>query len=288
MMKPQQQGHALTEFIVIAAVLVPLVLLVPMIGKYQDIRHAVQMGSRTAAFDATVHNDQGAGWKPLDQLSNEIRRRHFASPDTFVRTGDAVSDAPEHRPAHWTDPHGNPLIRSQSDIRVRFGETASDDRGAGFSAASDGRLFNVNPFASANSLGLGARGVFTADVAVPLANLPAGVRVWEPFDRLDLTMRAHTSVLIDGWTARSPAQVEQRVAGLAPLTGGLAQAAVNLMGLPVELLELGRLRAPRIGQLDTWRDVVPADRLVGPNRERTAAAPGPAPAETPLTPSDLP
>jgi hypothetical protein len=287
-MRRAQHGHALTEFIAVAAVLVPLLLLVPVIGKYQDIRHAVQMGSRTAAFDATLHNDQGAGWKPLDTLADEIRLRHFAAPDAFVRSGAAPTDAPVHGPAHWTDPHGNPLIRRQADIRVGFGAAASDDRAAGFSAASDGTLFNLNPFASAGSLGLGTRGVFTADVSVPLANLPAGVRAWEPFDRIDLTMRAHTSVLIDGWTARSPAQVEQRVAGLAPLTGGLAQAGVTLMSLPIELLELGRLQAPRIGQLEVWRDVVPADRLVGPNRERGAPAPAPAPAEPPPSPSDLP
>jgi hypothetical protein len=291
-LRQSQQGQALTEFLGVAAVLVPLVLLVPVIGKLQDLRHATQMAGRTAAFDATVHNDLGAGFKPVDTLAAEVRQRHLGSMDAFIRSGEVASDAGENRRSLWTTPTGQPWITSLADIRVGFGADASADRAAGFSAASDGQVFDLNPFASARSLGLGTRGVFTADVTVPLARLPEGVRAWEPFDRLDLSLRSHTSVLIDGWTARSPEQVESRVAGLAPLTGSLAQAAVNLFGVPIEMLELGRLNAPRIGQLDTWRDVLPADRLTGADRRPVAgsggSAPGPAsPAPSP-NPNEMP
>lgn len=66
----RQAGQALVEFLAMAAPLLGLFLLMPMIGKYQDIAHATQMASRYAAFDATVHNDAAGGssrlpnWQP--------------------------------------------------------------------------------------------------------------------------------------------------------------------------------------------------------------------------------
>ena len=38
------RGQALTEFLVISLVLISLFLLLPVIGKYQDISHASQYG----------------------------------------------------------------------------------------------------------------------------------------------------------------------------------------------------------------------------------------------------
>ena len=45
-----QQGQALTEFLVASLVVVPLFLLIPMIGKYQDMAHNTLMASRYVAF----------------------------------------------------------------------------------------------------------------------------------------------------------------------------------------------------------------------------------------------
>ena len=56
-------GQALTEFLVVSLVLIPLFLLIPMIGKYQDISHATQLASRYAAFDAVLRNDSENAWK---------------------------------------------------------------------------------------------------------------------------------------------------------------------------------------------------------------------------------
>ena len=42
-MSRQMRGQALTEFLVISLVLIPLFLLLPVIGKYQDISHASRL-----------------------------------------------------------------------------------------------------------------------------------------------------------------------------------------------------------------------------------------------------
>lgn len=81
----RQAGQALVEFLAMAAPLLGLFLLMPMIGKYQDIAHATQMASRYAAFDATVHNDAAGSSKPPAQLAAEVRRRYFSRPDAPSR-----------------------------------------------------------------------------------------------------------------------------------------------------------------------------------------------------------
>ena len=106
----RQAGQALVEFLAMAAPLLGLFLLMPMIGKYQDIAHATQMASRYAAFDATVHNDAAGSSKPPAQLAAEVRRRYFSRPDAPIKTGDTAGDFDAHRNPLWTDPAGNPLI----------------------------------------------------------------------------------------------------------------------------------------------------------------------------------
>ena len=88
----RQAGQALVEFLAMAAPLLGLFLLMPMIGKYQDIAHATQMASRYAAFDATVHNEAAGSYKPPTQLAAEVRRRYFSRPDAPIKTDDAAGD----------------------------------------------------------------------------------------------------------------------------------------------------------------------------------------------------
>ena len=71
----QQRGQALLEFLVIAAALVPLFLMLPMIAKYQDIAHSTLIASRYAAFDDMVRNAAQNKQKPIEQLQDEVRRR---------------------------------------------------------------------------------------------------------------------------------------------------------------------------------------------------------------------
>jgi hypothetical protein len=112
-------------------------------------------------------------------------------------------------------------------------------------------------------LQLRARGIYTANVGVRLANLPEGLRFCEPFDRIDLVVARGTSVLIDPWTARNPQQIEAKI-GASPTVfpvGSLASvssavdATISLVDAP------GLISGPKLGQLDFWRDVVPDDRL---------------------------
>jgi hypothetical protein len=244
------RGQALTEFLVISLVLIPLFLLLPVIGKYQDISHASQMASRYAAFDAALRNDSNNSHKSPAQLQNELRQRYFGPVQAGIKSG---SEQQAVLKDYWNDPFGNPLVRSPADIALSFGASHGDSHDDGYSSAKDTELF---PWARA--AGLSTRGIYRANVAVSLANLPEGLRSIEPFDKLNLTIERHASVLPDAWTAASPAQAEQRFGRMAPINALMPE---DLISKAIKFVDLDKVSAPRFGNLPAWRDLVPQDRL---------------------------
>ncbi|MFT5590732.1 MAG: hypothetical protein ACI9ZF_002926 [Bradyrhizobium sp.] len=256
-----QRGQSVVEFLVLSVALVPLFLLFPMIGRYQDIRHATQMASRYAAFDATTRNDIQSvdGWKPEAQLADEIRRRFFSNSDAPIKTNDVAGDFDANRNLAWRDPYNNPLITRFSDVSLSFGNGGSK-HADGYSAASDSTPFNRVPVANAGAMGLQAPGIYTANVSVKLANLPAGIKSVVPFDTIDLSMQRHTSLLFEQWSSPSPQETENRFGNLAPVPNVLS-AFEPIIAFGVDLVDMFKVSPPEFGKLEKWRDVVPQDRL---------------------------
>lgn len=254
------RGQALTEFLVVALALIPLFLLIPFIAKYQDVAHATQLAARYAAFDATVRNDAATGgWKPEGELADEIRRRFFGASDAPVKTGDVAGDFDAHRNHFWSGPDGRPLLASFADVAVSFGHGRGSTHGDGFEATQD-----MDSFAMlADGLGLGSRGIYTANVSVVLAELPAGLAFYRPFDQIGIAMTRSTSLLPDPWTAKGPAEVEQRILRSAAVfpAGNLAGVAGIVNGFVATIEFPAGLQGPKLGELEFWRDVVPEDRL---------------------------
>jgi hypothetical protein len=255
--RAKSQGQALAEFLAVAAALVPLFLLIPMIAKYQDISHSTQMASRYVAFDAMARNEAMSSPKPEAQLADEVRRRFFSNSDAPIKTNDTAGDFKANQNLFWRDPDDQALIRNfNTDVAVSFGTGNSPIHSGGFSAASDGV-----PFPISGQFGLAASGIYTANVSVTLANLPSGLKNYEPFDKINLKLTRSTSLVIDPWTAKDPAQVEARISDATIFPAGkLASAAATAAPL-VPVIEVGRISAPKLGQLEFWRDVVPDDRL---------------------------
>ncbi len=242
----RQRGHALTEFIVLSVALVPLFLLMPLIGKYQDISHSVLAASRYAAFDMlTRYNDP----KPQAQLEQEIRRRFFSSSGSPIKTSDLAQDVEADQNPLWRDPANKPLIAKFSDVQV-------GTSWAGLSGTPD--VFNDTARAT---FGLPRRELYTATITVPLINVPEGLRFYEPFDKLNLQVRRHTSVAPDSWAGSSASQVQGQIdrALLVPLSRPL-KALSPFVELTMKAVEPG-VRPPKLGELQFWADQVPLDRL---------------------------
>lgn len=243
--RASQQGQALTEFLAISVVLVPLFLLIPVIAKYQDIAHFTQLAARYATFDAMVRNDAQNNEKPLGQLQDEVRRRFFSTADAPIKTNDVAGDFANYQSAFWRDPVNKPLIASFGDVTVNRSTQSASDRLPAF----------VYSF--------GKDGISSASVQVNLANLPAGLKFYEPFDTINLSMTRSASVLVDGWAGSSPAAVEQKFSEARYFPGAVL-APLSLIVNPVMLLVEPGVAPPNLGQVDFWRDTVPADRLTMP------------------------
>ena len=102
-----------------------------------------------------------------------------------------------------------------------------------FRASSDGFTFSEDD------------GIYTAHVSVKLANVPSGLKFYEPFDKLDLTMTRSTSIAIGPWTAKDPAQVESKIAGSAAFfpAGKLAEVS-PLVDAAVTIIEYASMTCP--------------------------------------------
>lgn len=263
-------GQALTEFIVLALALVPLFLLIPMIAKYQDIAHAVQMASRYIAFEATTRNGTASTWKPPVQLAQEVQRRFFSNSGAPIKTNDAAGDFKAHQNLFWRNQSGDPLIKNVADdVHVSFGGGADRDHDAGFTSASDGGPFKGASGIS-DALGLSARGIYRANVTVALADFSEQTegytKTFKQFKNLNLTMSRQTSLLVDPWGAKDPHQVEERIDKMELFPGKMLKPVAPLVDAAVVIVESpscfkGRCtRGPKLGELEFWRDVVPADR----------------------------
>lgn len=243
----KQAGQALTEFLVVALAIIPLFLLIPLIAKYQDIGHATQMASRYAAFDATINNPSISGMKDPAILAQEVRRRFFSNIDAPIKTNDAAGNFRAHQNAFWRGPNNEPLISDINGVNVNLASAGSPSSGPSSFVAD-------NVFDMPNSP------MYRGAVSVPLVNLPAGIRSYEPFDQLDLRVDRHTTLLVDGWSSRDLDTVRSRVNRMAPV-GDALSAAAPVLSLPFVFIELDKVDPPQIGVLQPWDDVVPADRL---------------------------
>jgi hypothetical protein len=246
-------GQALAEFLALSLVLLPLFLLLPVIGKIQDVAHQAQLASRYAAFDALLRNDNHNRFKPPEQIESELRQRFFSDGGAIVTEEATPAFVP--RP-QWSDPYAHPLVDHAEAVTLSFGPAHGKRHEDAYTAASDTDLFIL-----ANRAGLHSEGIYNVNVSVDLANLPAGLQLIEPFDRLNLRIVRHASVLPDPWTANGPPQAEERFGRLAPLNAPL-EALAPLVDIVIELVENNGVSPPSFGALDRWRDVVPGDRLM--------------------------
>ena len=244
------QGQALTEFLVIAVALVPLFLLIPVIAKYQDIAHTTQMASRYSAFDSLVRNDSQNSAKSTSQLQDEVRRRFFSNSDAPIKTGDVAGDFKANQNLFWRTPDDKPLITNFADVTVARSSLSSHD-GPVLSGKPGPFVFTF-----------GATGIGSAKVKVTLANLPAGLKFYEPFDNINLSIERGTSVLSDGWTGKNPSDVQSRFGAIVPATYLLPP--LSLLVNPTMVVVEPGVAPPKLGQLDFWRDEVPSDRLSAP------------------------
>lgn len=250
----RQRGQAAIEMSVASAfLLLPLLLMTPLVGKYADMAMATRQAVHYVAFQRTVvaqppflglgDNKRGANMKELGNagLRNGAATRFFSGDtDTINNTQQSglVNDILlyENRPL-WTDHAGNELLPDLGDTSLSMSEALlSPDIGSTALAATMGTINAVT--LNAAGFQLNYSWYYTASLTMTPEN-PIGP---EPFDSLGLSFNASATILGDGWSASDPAYNTQQINGVT-LTASL-QNLTDALGVAEAALPLPLIVAP--------------------------------------------
>lgn len=233
-----QRGQSMTEFVVLALVLVPLFIAVPLVGKYIDLMNATETASRYVAFESVVRNS-ASSWKDAATLSGEVRRRVFSNANAPIKTGDTAGDFTEHRNPLWTDHTGKPFLETFEQGVAAQGPVASK---------------NAIPAAFFKSaLGLAESNLQTGTVTAKAVNVTG----FPPFDDLNLQITRKTVLLSDTWAAKGLEDVKSRIEdSISVYPVGTFKPIIDPLGqIPPTFLD------PTFKVSDFDWDIVPCDRL---------------------------
>lgn len=113
----KQQGQAIAEFNVTAAfLLVPLFIMIPLLGKYIDMKHSSVQAARYMAWERTVWFEQApkysstASVKSATVLEKETLSRLFGNTDRPVSSQDKNTLSGDEVNLLWKDNGGRPLV----------------------------------------------------------------------------------------------------------------------------------------------------------------------------------
>lgn len=267
----------MVEFLIAATtVLIPLFLVVPLLGKYMDMKATAIQAARYAAWERTVwfgSTDWSAAQKTDTQIQQEIQWRFFSDSATLkfqagdMNAGGWAGSGPKPL---WKDRAGNPmLVTYNSDVTQ--GSTRTDTPG----------LMNaiLDPIVSAigvvgNILGaafvLDMQSLYTSSVTAqtvrtrPIGQVLGNTSNLETFKTVTPMFTEKSVLVANGWSANGASQVKTQTEGLTPtsflqrspvsdvLTIIQSLAYVFAPELAPDHLKLGGVIQP---------DIVPDDRL---------------------------
>jgi hypothetical protein len=271
---PRLRGQSTTEFVVLALVLTPLMLTVPLLGKYLDLTQHASQASRYAAFEISVRGPVTV--KDEATVAAEARRRLFSTSEAPVKTNDVAGDFAGMRNPLWTDFRGDHFLPRFVDGITH--EAAQETR------AVPSRALAV--FAGPTGFKLPEDNLYTARISV-LPETPRDFKFWSDSNPgIDLRMNRQTGILIDAWNAASADVVRDKIENAGPSSPAIVMPSFdpNIMRslidnaaalgpypiLPLKLQgqtlgilpqSLGEPR-PRFGEHDP--NIVPCDRLDPP------------------------
>lgn len=249
----------MVEVAVTCVVVVPLLLLVPILGKYAYMRHTAAQMTRAAAWEATV-SDPGT----VPDSARERQRllaRFYAGPDAVV----------DSRAGSNNNALGDAMLNTLSNRRLLDAGRISLERYD--NAADSGFLGHIGSVLSAvpGDFPPNRNGLVTARSQVRPDQLRysngSSNRFLNPFDTLQLRIDSRSTLLVDAWNASGPGNWKDRnplrrsvvsqVRSLSP-TAALAEYVPELdfvSQMPIFGV---------IGDLDVGLvqpDVVPVDKL---------------------------
>jgi len=297
-----QQGQAMTEFVVTASlVLVPLFLMVPLIGKYIDMRQSAIQAARyqvweyTAWYDDQWYRSQNDRYfqgfddyarlprKTPEQIRREARNRIYARGDVPIEGNDGGDWEDERLRPLWHDHTGMALYDGRAD------EVAPGPDGPGATPKGNGVFAGVYRALSMLFSGISSVVHFvTGDGFYMMADsghydaglvleASAGPRLGDEMlicfnanctDDTPLSMQASAGLQTLGWSGGGPAAVESQQRGLlvtAMLDRVVNSGPINLQTLASGILLSPELRGDSLKFGHLVPDAVPNERIGNPD-----------------------
>lgn len=258
-LRGRQDGQSLTEAAVLCAVLVPLFLLIPIVGKYIHLRQATQQAARAAAWEATVAKDYTL--PSATRMRDLTVDRHFGKADTPIVSRASTGAARDRVDNPLLNTFSNQPLLERGDIRVN---AYKNERSSGILDRLSSLISKIPGNFPPNDKGLVTSNLSVSVQDLKLAN-GGSAAFLEPFDQLGLRMQGSNSLLTDPWnaagpgTAKNPAKrsVIGQVRTLVP--GSYLSDSAQLFD-PLKII-------PIVGTISRFEpgyiapDVVPVDKL---------------------------
>ncbi len=222
-MRSQVFGSALTEFVVLMLVLVPMMMGIPMIGKLVDLRQTAVSASRYAAWESTVASNY--------TVASQVETRFFRDPSSVIATnkplvgknrlwGESAARESEilsqSGAVHIEDSSANVVA-----LEVNIGSPGSGLIGKqalkiGDAVSKSGDLLG---WAEDTEWGLPGDGLIRAAVQVNVKNndfLQGMLSRCGSSAGIYACIRESNSIMVDGWSSGSDTQAANRTRSYVP------------------------------------------------------------------------
>jgi hypothetical protein len=195
----RNNGQAIIEFIVALIALIPLFLLIPLLGKYLDIKQTTIASSRKLAFECTVRYDDCASLGTNTSFVNEIRTGFFSDNAREILSNDlpAANLVGTTGNPLWVDRGGKSLLDNYADIGIVADQVALN--------STSGFVGTLSRYLGPGLFGLQiGDGLYNARVQVKLSQSQTETSFLSQLDSLKLDMQFHTAILTNAWAAKGP------------------------------------------------------------------------------------
>ncbi len=253
----RERGQAITEFVVMCLMMVPLFLAIVYVGKYADTKQTAIEASRYAVWERAV--DPASAHKSDTQIQQEMEVRIIGNggrnngllQSTDASVSSSTNDA-DYNPL-WFDQGHKRMLGKFTDATIVNGiqNTSVPTNGTTSGLAS------AVGSTEAAWLKLDNKGWLRADVNIPLVNVD-----FAPLSNINFAAGATTVMYGDAWNAGGSAAVKQTTERAVPadllLQNSLFTSAMSLIRTVIGWIEPS-FRNFYPGCVAP--DVVPTDRL---------------------------
>lgn len=254
--------------IVSAAILVPLLLLIPLLGKQVDIKHSTIQAARYEAWEYTVwysgsgeqpdgfHSPASQPVKTTTATQREARQRFFSDPNLPITNSDSSGWNTNQRNPLWQTHVGQSLYSGAvgDDSHIAANQWTPDPTGifTGILGALDTVFELLADIASFLSIDVGftainVKGFFHTKVAVDTQPVQGFITDTPLFP--GTTVNAQAGVLADGWNAGGRPHAEFQIGGIVPtkILGEILEKSPFQ-----EVMSVIGLFAPELRPCDPW------------------------------------